>query len=259
MCHRTGSQKCIEYSDVCDFYSECDEDEDENPQYHKCNNVLPGARCDFELRTNTGCAHWKFFSPSASSNNGSRYLQRISLADTKNMASHGLPPSEITYHGFKRTAGHFLFFSTYGLLGDNQPSGDVLYTYATTPQFPPTSQEIITIDSPHYRSCIVRFFYCHTGTSTFQLMLENGADFTRKEVLWTPPKTQGSEPCTWQKASAVIPHQVSLFTQGLYELTLCIVSVLDHRVSSENSIWKIIQATHLCSHRRLHHDSRLFP
>lgn len=54
----------------------------------------------------------------------------------------------------------------------------------------------------------MRFFYCHTGTSTFQLMLENGADFSHKEVLWTPSKTAGSEPCTWQKASALIPHQV---------------------------------------------------
>lgn len=50
----------------------------------------------------------------------------------------------------------------------------------------------------------VRFFYCHTGSSTFQLMLESGQ---RKDVLWTPPKTSGAAPCAWQKAAAVIPHQ----------------------------------------------------
>jgi hypothetical protein len=41
-------------------------------------------------------------------------------------------------------------------------------------------------------------------------MLENGADFSHKEVLWTPPKATGSEPCTWEKASASIPHQVKI-------------------------------------------------
>jgi hypothetical protein len=41
-------------------------------------------------------------------------------------------------------------------------------------------------------------------------MLENGAEFSHKEVLWTPPKTTGSEPCSWQKASTLIPHQVRI-------------------------------------------------
>lgn len=76
-----------------------------------------------------------------------------------------------------------------------------------SPAFPPTSAVISLSDSPNYRTCMVRFFYCHTGTSTFQLMLESGADFLHKEVLWTPPKAAGSEPCVWQKASVSIPHQ----------------------------------------------------
>lgn len=38
-------------------------------------------------------------------------------------------------------------------------------------------------------------------------MLEKGAGFEKKEVLWTPPNTSGAVPCSWQKASAVIPYQ----------------------------------------------------
>lgn len=73
--------------------------------------VPPGARCDFELNTDTGCQQWKLFSPSlssASSNNGSQYLKRVSLSDTKNLPTHGLPPNEYYYHNSKRIAGRFL-------------------------------------------------------------------------------------------------------------------------------------------------------
>jgi hypothetical protein len=186
-------------------------------------SVPPGARCDFELSTDTGCLHWKLFSPNTAVKNGSRYLQRVSLSDARRISTHGLPPADIFYHGNKRAAGnfnkilldlissgHFLLFSTYGLSSDQSSNGEVLYNYAVSPAFPPTSIDKTDSDPVNYRTCMARFFYCHTGTSTFQMMLENGADFSHKEVLWTPPKTTGREPCEWQKASVSIPHQVKI-------------------------------------------------
>lgn len=104
LCHRKGPQKCIDYDNVCDMHGECEDSEDESNEIHKCNLVPPGARCDYEVNSETGCPHWKFFSPS-SSNNGSQYLQRISLSNTKRMSTHGLPPDNYSYHGSKRTAG----------------------------------------------------------------------------------------------------------------------------------------------------------
>ncbi|KAI6189699.1 Tyrosine-protein kinase receptor [Aphelenchoides bicaudatus] len=202
LCRLKGPQKCIDYDNVCDMHPECEAGEDEDNAIHKCNVVPLGARCDYELNTETGCPHWKFFSPttpSSSSNNGSQYLQKISLANTKRMPTHGLPPR-----------GQLAIFCSFPLTVSRAIINQ-MEKFSTRmqcrPPFPPTSPETSLPESPNYRTCMVRFFYCHTSTSTFQLVLENGADFSHKEVLWTPPKTTGSEPCSWQKASALIPHQ----------------------------------------------------
>lgn len=36
LCHRKGPQRCIDYSDVCDFHPECEDEEDEDNAIHKC-------------------------------------------------------------------------------------------------------------------------------------------------------------------------------------------------------------------------------
>ncbi|KAI6236814.1 Tyrosine-protein kinase receptor [Aphelenchoides besseyi] len=197
LCHKHGFQQCIDYADVCDFHPECKGAEDEDNLIHECTKVPPGARCDFEFSSETGCPQWKFFSTSSQStttgNSSNQYLQLMSL-DDKRLPSHGIPPGQYDYHGNTR-------------IPDHQPNGEVLYTYAVTPTFPPTPLSVSISESPNFRACMVRFFYCHSGTATFQLMLETGSDFTRKEVLWTPPHSAGSEPCVWQKASTAIAYQ----------------------------------------------------
>ncbi|KAI6230697.1 Tyrosine-protein kinase receptor [Aphelenchoides fujianensis] len=227
LCHKHGPQKCIDYADVCDMTAECEGGEDEDNAMQKCMNVPEGARCDFEFPSETGCPQWKFFVPKAqsSSNSSLQYLQRTSH-ENKRLPSHGIPPRSYAYHGQNKTAGHFLFFSTYGQSPDQQPSGEVLYTYATTPSFPPTPSSVAMPDSPNYRACMVRFFFCHSGTATFQLMLEAGADWSHKEVLWTPPHAEGSDPCVWQKAAASIPHQ-----DGEYRLKLAFGKLYKQPVS----------------------------
>jgi hypothetical protein len=39
LCHQVGSQKCIDYADVCDFFPECEGDEDEDDSVHKCSKL----------------------------------------------------------------------------------------------------------------------------------------------------------------------------------------------------------------------------
>ncbi|KAI6228751.1 Tyrosine-protein kinase receptor [Aphelenchoides fujianensis] len=213
LCHKYGPQKCIDYADVCDMTAECEGGEDEDNSMQKCMNVPEGARCDFEFPSETGCPQWKFFVPKAqsSSNSSVQYLQRTSH-ENKRLPSHGIPPRSYAYHGQNKSAGHFLFFSTYGQSPDQQPSGEVLYTYATTPSFPPTPSSVAMHESPNYRACM--------------LMLEAGADWSHKEVLWTPPHAEGSDPCVWQKAAASIPHQ-----DGEYRLKLAFGKLYKQPVS----------------------------
>ncbi|CAD5224586.1 unnamed protein product [Bursaphelenchus okinawaensis] len=204
LCTKSDQPKCIDYADVCDMIPECENDEDEDLVINKCDQVPQGARCDFEDESDTGCEKWRF----QKGVNSTKYLKRISMEDTMGVNPHGLPPDGYFYHGTHRKTGHFLFFSTFGAEFERQSTGEVFYISAFSPTFPATSPKTNLIGTPEYKACMVRFFFCHTGASTFQLMLERG---DKKEVLWTPPKSSGAAPCNWQKAAVVIPYQPSQY------------------------------------------------
>lgn len=83
--------------------SDCDLDEDEDVVLHRCDQVPPGARCDFELTSDSGCLQWKL--QSSNNNDTRKYLRRTSLASSDEIHPHGLPPGEYFHLGQQHPVG----------------------------------------------------------------------------------------------------------------------------------------------------------
>src|SRR4051794_12764614 len=69
------------------------------------------------------------------------------------------PPREYVLGGRVYTPGRYLLFSSY----DHASSAEheIVYTYVRSPPFPPMGGE--------NAKCFLRFFYCLSGTSPFQM------------------------------------------------------------------------------------------
>ena len=173
----------------------------------------------------SGCKNWQIFTMSgATSNRGAsepRYLHHIvEAADAKrrrpaspsaassSLYRHFAPPPIRTFHGARRNVGGYLLFSTHieatrsgssggvggggalktGAQTSMSGGADVLYTFAASPTFPPTSSTTDEFGSPNYRTCQVSDrknifrFMPHSLGSFFLLLdrLANISTFARK-------------------------------------------------------------------------------
>uniref|UniRef100_A0A183BJD7 Tyrosine-protein kinase receptor n=1 Tax=Globodera pallida TaxID=36090 RepID=A0A183BJD7_GLOPA len=216
-----GVQHCLGMDHICDMHSDCEEGEDELEDVHHCSQVPDGAKCDFEdLRWPGGCAHWRIFSGQAggtSQSNGSSSAARhlASLSDARQRRA-GIPPGEYLYEGRHYRPGHFLFFSSYE---HHQQNGqhDIVYSSATSPPFPRLSNDA---------KCTLRFFYCHTGYSPFQVFfLRRNSPQEMAKPLWAPPKDDHvREPCEWRRAAVEIAPTIAT---GEYSLKLSFAKLAD--------------------------------
>nr|CAD2183110.1 unnamed protein product [Meloidogyne enterolobii] len=206
------------------WHADCADGEDESDELYKCFQVPEGARCDFEDMLSAGCAQWRFFS----SLSAGRYKSRndsfglLTSGTTPHLVSlengqtqrPGIPPRFYYNEGRLYKPGHFLFFSSYGHIHDGQH--DILYSFALSPPLPIQRNPI---DST--RQCMLRFFYCLTGFSPFQIFLQ--LRDKPKEVakpIWAPPHDEHiREPCEWHRVSVHIKTE-SLLINGDYSLKL---------------------------------------
>ncbi|KAL3083152.1 hypothetical protein niasHS_010954 [Heterodera schachtii] len=214
-------ERCLNEDKICDMHTDCEEDEDEREDVHHCSEVPEGAKCDFEdSRWAGGCAHWRIFSGQAGgapqmngSSSAARHL--VSVSDARQRRS-GIPPGEYFYEGRHYRTGRFLFFSSYE---HHQHSGqhDIVYSSAISPPFPRLS---------HDAKCALRFFYCHTGYSPFQVFLSRrNSPQEMAKPLWAPSKDDfGREPCEWRRASVGITPAI---VSGEYSLKLSFAKLAD--------------------------------
>nr|CAD2190304.1 unnamed protein product [Meloidogyne enterolobii] len=217
---------CLDDYQICDMHADCADGEDESDELYKCFQVPEGARCDFEdMRwLPAGCAQWRFFS----SLSAGRYKSRndsfglLTSGTTSHLVSlengqtqrPGIPPRFYYNEGRLFKPGHFLFFSSYGHIHDGQH--DILYSFALSPPLPIQRNPV---DST--RQCMLRFFYCLTGFSPFQIFLQ--LRDKPKEVakpLWAPPHDEHvREPCEWHRVSVHIKTESLLINED-YSLKL---------------------------------------
>uniref|UniRef100_A0A915M3Z3 receptor protein-tyrosine kinase n=1 Tax=Meloidogyne javanica TaxID=6303 RepID=A0A915M3Z3_MELJA len=178
---------CLDDYQICDMHADCADGEDESDELYKCFQVPEGARCDFE---------------------------DMLPAENGQTQRPGIPPRFYYNEGRLYKPGHFLFFSSYGHIHDGQH--DILYSFALSPPLPIQRNPI---DST--RQCMLRFFYCLTGFSPFQLFLQ--LRDKPKEVakpIWAPPHDEHiREPCEWHRVSVHIKTE-SLLINGDYSLKL---------------------------------------
>ncbi|KAI1719506.1 MAM domain, meprin/A5/mu domain-containing protein [Ditylenchus destructor] len=208
-CRAGGKQLCLKYDDLCDFHAECEHDEDESEDLHRCSLVPAGARCNFEeLSLSAGCPNWRFFSgfSNTSSSNEKTHLVTLTTSDRR------------------LQRGHFLFFSSY----DHTTSSEheIVYTYAVSPYFPPLSAPGYQKSSVSSGNCVVRFFYCRTGSSPFQVFLVSKDQPHESKPLWSPPKEEHTmDPCEWKRASAVIRPSNEIKMRHEYYLKLSFAKI----------------------------------
>ncbi|KAI3422090.1 hypothetical protein GPALN_012624 [Globodera pallida] len=212
-----GVQHCLGMDHICDMHSDCEEGEDELED-PKC-RMVPNAT----LRTSAGPAVVPTGASSVdkaggtSQSNGSSSAARhlASLSDARQRRA-GIPPGEYLYEGRHYRPGHFLFFSSYE---HHQQNGqhDIVYSSATSPPFPRLSNDA---------KCTLRFFYCHTGYSPFQVFfLRRNSPQEMAKPLWAPPKDDHvREPCEWRRAAVEIAPTIAT---GEYSLKLSFAKLAD--------------------------------
>ncbi|CAK5025320.1 unnamed protein product [Meloidogyne enterolobii] len=203
---------CLDDYQICDMHADCADGEDESDELYKCFQVPEGARCDFEdMRwLPAGCAQWRFFSSLSAgrykSRNDSFGLLTSGTTSHLKMDKHNdleFHPVRFYYNeGRLFKPGHFLFFSR--------------YSFALSPPLPIQRNPV---DST--RQCMLRFFYCLTGFSPFQIFLQ--LRDKPKEVakpLWAPPHDEHvREPCEWHRVSVHIKTESLLINED-YSLKL---------------------------------------
>uniref|UniRef100_A0A7E4VUV3 Tyrosine-protein kinase receptor n=1 Tax=Panagrellus redivivus TaxID=6233 RepID=A0A7E4VUV3_PANRE len=221
LCHQYKDQKCVDYADICDMHQDCPGREDEDPQLHNCKLAPSSARCTFEeTRYEAGCENWVIV-------NMPNSVELIKLASVAAPANSPQSlQSSLTKMPLDKTnnqpnSGHYLMFSTFGhdhavnnkfspdsSSRSGHSGGGILYSHAMTPIYPRMDPRLGEPSSKLFGTCMMRFFFCHVGSTNFQIILERIKSH-HKQVIWTPPRASLVEPCVWEKAAVALDYQNS--------------------------------------------------
>uniref|UniRef100_A0AC34PXN0 MAM domain-containing protein n=1 Tax=Panagrolaimus sp. JU765 TaxID=591449 RepID=A0AC34PXN0_9BILA len=213
LCHLYKEQKCIDYSDICDLQGDCPNREDEDNKIHNCKLAPPSARCTFEeTRYEAGCENWQIVNMP----NSMELIRLASVADSMPVKSGKNSNVRQTKMPLDKTnnipgIGHYLMFSTFGddhAVSSQFSDTGLLYSHAMTPIYPRMDPKLKDPGNKLFGTCMVRFFFCHVGSTNFQIILERIKN-PYKKVIWTPPRASLIEPCVWEKATIVLDYQPS--------------------------------------------------